>query len=104
MPRNDLGELRNVFQELTDRKGWGSFQTPRNMTLALTGHVGNIARQLQFSADDAVVETPDELRSDVASCLVYLVALSDALGIDVIDAAVADVRSAVAADRAAGSA
>ena len=43
---------------------------------------------------DAV--TP-ELRDELADCLVYLVALSDALGVDVVDDAVTRIRGAVEA-------
>ena len=38
-----------------------------------------------------------ELRDELADCLVYLVALADALGVDVVDDAVTRIRGAVEA-------
>src|SRR4051794_23912719 len=63
---------------------------PRNMALALTGRVGAVAALLQFAPEDgpAPDSVSDELRAELADCLVYLVGLSDALGIDVLEHAV----------------
>jgi hypothetical protein len=47
---------------------------------------------------DALRSTFAELQ--VADCLVYLVALSDALGVDVVDDAVTRIRGAVEASTA----
>ena len=93
----DLDGLRSAFAELTALHGWAPLQIPRSLTLALTGRVGAVASLLQWSQDtqggpDTV--TP-ELRDELADCLVYLVALSDALEVDVVDDAVTRIRGAV---------
>jgi NTP pyrophosphatase (non-canonical NTP hydrolase) len=92
-----LGELRSAFAELTARHGWAPLQTPRNLVLALTGRVGAVASIVQWEPETRLgpdVVTP-ELRDELADCLVYLVALSDALAVDVADDAVTRLRSAV---------
>lgn len=102
MTASDLDRLRSVFADLTALHDWSGFQTPRNMAMALTAHVGAVCGHLQFTPDTqlgADVLTP-ALRDDLADCLVYLLALSDAVGIDVADAAVNRVSAAVAKDRA----
>jgi dCTP diphosphatase len=98
LPTSGLDDLRRVFAELTALHGWAPLQTPRNLTLALTGQVGAVASNLQFAADDDVTATP-ELHRELADCLVYLVALTDALGFDVLDDAVRHLDAAVAAGR-----
>jgi dCTP diphosphatase len=89
-----LGDLRNAFADLTALHGWAPLQTPRNLLLALTGRVGAVASIVQWEAELGPDTVAAELRGELADCLVYLVALSDALGIDVVDDAVARLRSA----------
>jgi len=94
-----LDDLRSAFAELTALHGWAPLQTPRNLLLALTGRVGAVASIVQWEAElDPDAVTP-QLRDEVADCLVYLVALSDTLGIDVVDDAVTRLRSAMAGAR-----
>ena len=93
----NLADLRSAFSELTDLHGWAPLQTPRSLTLALTGRVGAVAALLQWNQETPVgsdAVTP-ELRDELADCLVYLVALSDALEVDVVDDAVTRLRGAV---------
>jgi dCTP diphosphatase len=89
-----LDDLRSAFAELTSLHGWTLLQTPRNLVLALTGRVGAVASIVQWAPETEVAVTP-ELRDELADCLVYLVALSDALGVDVVDDAVTRIRGAV---------
>src|SRR4051794_36342933 len=98
-----LDDLRGVFAELSALHGWAPLQTPRGLTLALTGRVGAVASLLQWqpetrSGPDVVTA---ELRDELADCLVYLTALSDALGVDVVEDAVTRLRSAVESSREA---
>jgi NTP pyrophosphatase (non-canonical NTP hydrolase) len=92
-----LDGLRSAFAELTALHGWAPLQTPRSLTLALTGRVGAVASLLQWQPEATAgpdTVTP-ELRDELADVLVYLVALSDALGVDVVDEAATRLRRAV---------
>jgi dCTP diphosphatase len=93
-----IDDLRDAFAELTALKGWAPLQTPRNLVLALTGRVGAVASIVQWEAETKVGSNPatPELRDELADCLVYLVALSDALRLDLVDDAVTRLRGAVA--------
>ncbi len=90
-----LGDLRSAFADLTALHGWAPLQPPRNLLLALTGRVGAAASIVQWEAEIGPDTATPKLRGELADCLVYLVALSDALGVDVVDAAVTRLRSAV---------
>ena len=90
-----LDDLRDAFAQLTALHGWAPLQTPRSLLLALTGRVGAVASIVQWQAEIGPDTVTTELRDEVADCLVYLVALGDALGIDVVDDAVTRIRSAV---------
>ena len=91
----DLDGLRSAFAELTALHGWAPLQTPRSLTLALTGRVGAVASILQWQPEVGPDDVTSELRDELADCQVYLVALSDALEVDVVDDAVTRIRGAV---------
>ena len=93
----DLTELRSAFAELTALHGWAPLQTPRNLLLALTGRIGAVASIVQWQAEVGPDAVTPELRDELADCLVYLMALSDALRLDVVDDAVTRLRGAVEA-------
>ena len=90
-----LDDLRSAFAELTALHGWAPLQTPRNLLLALSGRVGAVASLVQWEVELGPDAVTPELRDEVADCLVYLVALSDALGVDVVDDASTRLRRAV---------
>ena len=98
---SDIDQLRTALTELTEMHGWSGQQTPRNMTLALTACVGAVAGHLQFASDEELI--PDtvsaELRGQIADCMVYLLALSDRLGIEIVDEATSRIRAAVESSR-----
>ena len=89
-----LDDLRSAFAELTAIHGWAPLQTPRSLLLALTGRVGAVASIVQWEAEGGPDAATPELRDELADCLVYLVALADVLGIDVVDDAVTRIRAA----------
>jgi dCTP diphosphatase len=90
-----LDDLRGAFAELTAQHGWAPLQTPRNLLLALTGRVGAVASIVQWDAEAGPDSVTPELRGELADCIVYLVALADALDVDVVDVAVAKLHDAV---------
>ena len=92
-----LDDLRSSFAELTEIHGWAPLQTPRSLLLALTGRVGAVASLLQWQPEAGPDAVTSEVRDELADCLVYLVALSDTLGVDVVDDAVTRIRGAVQA-------
>ena len=93
----DLDDLRRAFAELTEIHGWAPLQTPRSLLLALTGRVGAVASLVQWQPEAGLDAVSSGLRDELADCLVYLVALSDALDVDVVDDAVTRIRDAVEA-------
>lgn len=93
----DLDDLREAFAELTALHGWAPLQTPRSLLLALTGRVGAVASIVQWDPEAGSTGVTPQLRDELADCLVYLSALADALGVDVVDDAVTRIRGAVGA-------
>lgn len=94
-----LDDLRSAFAELTALHGWAALQTPRSLLLALTGRVGAVASLVQWEPETGPDAVSPALRNELADCLVYLTALADALGVDLVDDAVSRIRGSVETSR-----
>lgn len=82
----DCRQILQQFQHIARAQGWSHLHTPKNLMLALTAEVGELAAELQWlSADD--LAAPDDARRqrlghEAADVLMYLLALCDSLGLD----------------------
>jgi NTP pyrophosphatase (non-canonical NTP hydrolase) len=91
----DVAALEAALQRFADARDWNGFHTPRNLVLALTGEVGELAELFQWLSDDEAARiaqapaTARAVRDEIADVLLYLVRLSSVLGVD-LDAAVRD--------------
>ncbi|MBK9615314.1 MAG: nucleotide pyrophosphohydrolase [Uliginosibacterium sp.] len=90
----DSRPLEVRLAEFARERDWDRFHTPRNIILALTGEVGELAEIFQWLDDrqaEAIMQTAkaEHVRQEVADVLLYLVRLAMVLGID-LDAAVGE--------------
>ncbi|WP_341677544.1 nucleotide pyrophosphohydrolase [Niveibacterium sp. SC-1] len=88
----DTDGLEAALAAFATERDWDRFHTPRNLILALTGEVGELAEIFQWKTDgqaEAVMqgEEAEHVRQEVADVLLYLMRLAMVLDID-IDAAV----------------
>lgn len=87
----------------TSQRAWEQFHDPKSLVLALTGEVGELAELFQWLPADeasALAQEPGLARragEELADVLLYLIRLSDVLGIDL--RAVADAKLSAARDR-----
>ncbi|MEN3112794.1 nucleotide pyrophosphohydrolase [Uliginosibacterium paludis] len=91
-PLIDTARLEAVLTEFARARDWDSFHNPRNLLLALTGEVGELAEIFQWKTDaeaEAIMATPEaeHVRQEVADVFLYLMRIAMVLGID-LDAAV----------------
>jgi NTP pyrophosphatase (non-canonical NTP hydrolase) len=85
----DATELASTLQHFADQRGWQPFHTARNLMLALTGEVGELAEIFQWQSDEQVAAMRSEdparyqhLCEEVADVLLYLVRLASVMEID----------------------
>lgn len=87
---NDLTDLVRDFARARD---WEQFHTPKNLSMALAGEVGEVLAVLQWMTPDEAESAMDDpataaqLRGELADVFLYLIRLADVLGIDLTDAA-----------------
>lgn len=89
----ETAALEAALQEFADQRDWDQFHTPRNLILALTGEVGELAEIFQWLTDEQAEQImhsdkAEHVRQEVSDVLLYLMRLVMVLGID-INAAVA---------------
>lgn len=94
VPPASLAEVSTQLADMVDARDWEQFHTPRNLVLALTGEVGELAEIFQWKSDakcgvglpgfsEAEKQHVGEELADVFS---YLVRLSDVCGVDLLEA------------------
>ena len=88
---NELEDLRDQLREFAVARDWDQFHSPKNLAMALTAEAGELLEIFQWlteaqsrSLDPAAAAAASE---EVADVLLYLIRLSDTLGIDLIAAA-----------------
>ncbi|MCX9157424.1 nucleotide pyrophosphohydrolase [Niveibacterium sp. 24ML] len=90
----DTAALEVELARFAAERDWDQFHTPRNLILALTGEVGELAEIFQWKTDaqaEAIMagEQAEHVRQEIADVLLYLMRLAMVLGVD-LDAAVRD--------------
>ncbi|TMW62146.1 hypothetical protein Poli38472_009639 [Pythium oligandrum] len=89
-----LEDLRRKIAQFASEREWDQFHTPRNLTLALAGEMGELCECFQWKGDDKPVDqwTTEErvhLGEEMSDVLIYLIRLADKCNVD-LPAAVHD--------------
>ena len=88
-----LAALEVRLSEFAERRNWIQYHSPKNLTMALAGEVGELLAEFQWLTEEQSSEstlTPSQalkVEGEVADVFIYLVRLSTVLGIDLIAAA-----------------
>ncbi|MEL4356663.1 MULTISPECIES: nucleotide pyrophosphohydrolase [unclassified Luteococcus] len=89
----DFDALRERYRTFIAERDWGQFHDPKSLLLALVGEVGELAELFQWTpADEAKAtcshgERQQRAGEQMSDVLIYLLALADSLGIDLMEAA-----------------
>lgn len=92
-----LDALTQRLRDFAAARAWEPFHTPKNLTMALSGEVGELTALFQWltpeeSADWRADETREfNVQDEIADVMLYLVRLADILGVDLLEAANAKV-------------
>ncbi|MEJ7931625.1 nucleotide pyrophosphohydrolase [Ramlibacter sp. AN1015] len=92
-PLLEVGPLQAELRRFAEDRDWEQFHSPKNLVMALTGELGELAELFQWSTEDesrraaSDPRTASAVRDEIADVTLYLVRLADVLGVD-LDAAV----------------
>lgn len=91
MPRDCLDDLNSKLLAFARERDWEQFHSPKNLSMALAGEVGELLEHFQWLSEEAstqlVVEKKDQVAMEMADILIYLIRLSERLDVDLVDAA-----------------
>ncbi|MQA42445.1 nucleotide pyrophosphohydrolase [Rugamonas aquatica] len=89
---DSLTALRDLTRQFAGERDWQQFHTPKNLAMALSVEVAELAEHFQWLKTGADDELDDArrtaIRHELADVLLYLVQLADKRGVDLYAAAV----------------
>lgn len=92
---NDLESLRNELRNFAADRDWDQFHSPKNLASALAVEAAELLEKFQWLTESQSQQLPpvalEGVKEEVADVLLYLIRLSDKLGIDLIAAAKAKI-------------
>lgn len=92
---SELIDLRERVRKFAEDRSWEKFHTPKNLAMAVAGEAGELVAEFQWlTPEESAALTPEQLKAvemEIADVLIYLVRLSDVLGIDAYKAALAKI-------------
>lgn len=87
---SDLDDLKQKIRIFADERNWDQYHSPKNLSMALIAECAEIVEHFQWMTEEqssnVPAETLDEIGHELADVFVYLLRLSDKLGIDLIEA------------------
>ena len=91
-----LIELRELTRTFAAERDWQQFHTPKNLAMALSVEVAELAEHFQWlrtgSPEELDERKREGIRHELADVLLYLVQLADATGVDLQAAALEKLR------------
>ena len=91
----DLESLRDQLRTFASDRDWDQFHSPKNLAAALAVETSELLEHFQWLTEAQSQQLPsealNEVRDEVADVLLYLIRISDKLGIDLIAAAKAKI-------------
>lgn len=88
---DSLEDLNARLLRFARERDWEQFHSPKNLVMALAGEVGELIEHFQWLSEAQSARLDPDRRErvgeELADCLIYLIRLSERLGIDPIAAA-----------------
>ena len=90
-PQDSIQQLTQALQRFAAERHWQPFHSPKNLASALSVEAAELLEHFQWLTEDQSRQLPvdkkQEVAFEMADVLLYLVQLSSALEVDLLDAA-----------------
>lgn len=91
MTITDFNDLKLRLREFAKARDWDQFHSPKNLSMALSAEVAEILEHFQWLTEEQSKTLPkdklEEVETELADTLIYLIRLADKLDIDLLKAA-----------------
>lgn len=85
-----LETIKARLREFTRVRDWDQFHSPKNLVMALVSEIGELVEVFQWLTEEESRNLSDEgktsVRDELADILIYLIMISEKLGIDLLTA------------------
>jgi dCTP diphosphatase len=85
---NEIEALISEIRAFAVSRDWERFHTPKNLAMAIAGEAGELVAEFQWMKEDESAKSAlsvrklDDVQMEIADVAIYLLRLSDVLGID----------------------
>ncbi len=85
----NLNEFRKKLAQFASARNWEQFHTPKNLSMALAAEAAELLEIFQWLTNEQskeIIHNEKEMaqiREEIADVFIYLVRLSDKLGVDI---------------------
>ncbi len=84
-------EIKIRLQQFASERDWDQFHSPKNLVMALSGEVGELAECFQWLTEAQSKNLSgnelEKVKEEIADVQIYLIRLADKLGIDLLSVA-----------------
>jgi NTP pyrophosphatase (non-canonical NTP hydrolase) len=91
MSTDSLDALNERLLRFARERDWEQFHSPKNLVMALAGECGELIEHFQWLSEAQSASLPPEkqqaVAEEMADILIYLIRLSERLGVDLVAAA-----------------
>lgn len=89
MQENSITEIQKILRKFAQERDWEQFHSPKNLVMALSGEVGELAEHFQWLTESESYDkvSREEVAEELADCFLYLLRIADRLDIDLIKSA-----------------
>lgn len=88
---SDLLLLRDKLRSFAEARDWDQFHSPKNLSMALMVETAELLEHFQWltpaQSTDLAADKKAEVADELADVLLYLIRLSDKIGVDLREAA-----------------
>ncbi len=86
-----MDDLSNDIRVFIAQRDWEQFHSPKNLTMALSVEVAEIAEHFQWLTEEQSRNLPSmklaEIKEEIGDVMIYLTELAEKLGVDPVKAA-----------------
>jgi dCTP diphosphatase len=88
---NELEKFKLLLRQFAKDRDWEQFHSPKNLSMALSVEVSEIVEHFQWlteeQSENLSIDKLEEVKTELADTLIYLIRLADKLEIDLLAAA-----------------
>ena len=91
MSEDNLSELKKQISDFVQERDWKKYHNPKDLAISISIESSELLEHFQWrdkaSMDEQIKTNLEDIKDEMADVYIYLLELSDLLGVDLISAA-----------------